>query len=392
MPLTIARIKAAAPKDRDYKLFDENGLFLLVTPAGGRHWKLRYRLKGKEQRLALGSYPDMSLSDARAAAREKLDILAAGGNPAKKQVSQTETFQHVYEQWMVNRDLRLDAKTCAATRARMEMHALPVLGHQGINDLEPADILEVIRAIEARGTFEVSYAVYKYVNGVFLYGVATGAARRNPAADIAAAIIPPRRDKHFPHLSEKELPDFLRAIERYHGELVYRAAAKLLNLTFVRTNEMRWARWDEFDLDDALWRIPKERMKGVKKFPHIVPLSHQSVALLREEIHPVTGNMPFVFSNPKKPAQPISENAVLQLYYNIGYKGKMTGHGIRHVVSTILNESGKFRPDAIERQMAHVPKGVRATYNHAQYLDERRELMQWWADQLDRLRAASKRS
>lgn len=393
--LTIIKVKAAKPTDKDYKLADGEGLYLLVSKTGNKYWKFRYYWRGKEKKLSLGRYPDVGLAEARDLRYEKRKLLAEGIDPARPVVDPERRFQMVAEEWLSMREKRLAASTCKNTRDRLHYHVFPKMGDRDINDIEPADVLQLIRSIEANGTFEISNTIYGYIGGIYKYAIAVGLAKRNPAADISAAVVPARRDRHFAHLPEKDLPAFLRAIDRFNGGIVTKAAAKFLMMTFVRTDEMRWTTWAEVEhllepgANDDLWRIPAKRMKG-REYPHIVPLPRQAIELLRV-LQPMTGNLKYVFANVDKPSQPISENAVLSLIYSIGYKGRMTGHGIRHIASTVLNER-EFNSDAIERQLAHVPKGIRAEYNHAEYLTARREIMQWWADYLDSARDSAKRS
>lgn len=268
---------------------------------------------------------------------------------------------------------------------RLEADIFPKLGNRPIRDIAAPELLSVIKLIEKRGALEVAQRALKVCGQIFMFGIATGRADRNPAADLHGALKTAKKE-NFPHLQDNELPEFLQTLEDYQGMRQNQLATKLLALTFVRTVELRGARWSEIDFAKAEWRIPAERMK--KRRPHIVPLSKQALLILKE-LKLMNGSWEFVFPNPYRPIKCMSENGVLSVIYRMGYKGKVTGHGFRHTASTILNENG-FNRDHIERQLAHVEDNkVRGVYNHAEYLPDRRKMMQWWGDYLDAKRVLS---
>jgi integrase len=265
----------------------------------------------------------------------------------------------------------------------MEANLFPKLGSRPIADIVAPDLLAVARVIEERGANDIAHRAMQTAGQIFTYAIVTGRADRNPATDLRGALKPLRK-KHHAHLSAKELPEFLQAVETFDGSLQTKLALKLLLLTFVRTSELRCAEWKEIDLDKAEWRIPAERMK--MRDPHIVPLSRQAVEVLRE-LQKLTSQWPRVFPNQHKPAGFMSQNTIIFAIYRMGYHSRLTGHGIRGTASTILNENG-FAPDVIERQLAHAERnGVRAAYNHAQYLPERKKMMGWWGNYLDRVKS-----
>jgi integrase len=268
----------------------------------------------------------------------------------------------------------------------MEKDLFPKLGSRPIKEITAPEVLSVVRLIEGRGAFDLANRALQYCGQVFMFGIATGRADRNPAGDLKGAL-KTHVKKHFAHLKAIELPEFLEKLEAYTGDRQTMLAVKLLMLTFVRTTELRGAEWGEIDLAKAEWRVPADRMK--MRRDHIVPLSRQAVAILKE-LQSINGKWKYVFPNPFKPIKHMSENAVLYALYRMGYHSRATGHGFRHTASTVLNESGLFHADVIERQLAHVQGNkVRGVYNHAEYLPERRKMMQWWADYLDQIRAGA---
>jgi integrase len=386
MPLTQVAIKNAKADDKAVKLFDSGGLFLLVQPAGGKWWRYKYRFAGKEKLLALGSYPDVSLAQARERHAQARKTLAEGKDPGEiKKVEKRLTlvrhensFEAVAREWHAKRSQAWTPKYAANSIHRMESNIFPKIGGRPIAEITPPELLAALRVIESRGAHDLAHRLQQLCGQVFSYAVAAGYAERNPVNDLRGALTP-AVTKHNAYLKAAELPEFLQKMAAYDG-VQTRMAMKFLLLTFVRTGEVRGALWSEIDLPKAEWRIPAERMK--MRDPHIVPLSRQAVALL-EELKPLTGYGDHVFPSQHKPSGSMSENTILYALYRMGYHGKSTGHGFRATASTILNEHG-FRPDVIERQLAHAERnGVRKAYNHAQYLPERREMMQWWADYLD---------
>jgi integrase len=391
--LSDAKVRNAKPRLRPYKLSDGEGLFLVVVPSGSKYWRLRYFVDGKEKLLALGVYPHINLADARDRRAQARKLLAAGRDPAeaKKEAKRVETlksanaFEVVAREWVGKRTHEWAPSSAEITLARLEQHVLPKLGPRPIAEIGAPEVLAMLRVVEARGTLETARRVMQLTGQIFMYAIATGRAQRNPVPDLRGALKTPVT-KHRSYLKATELPEFLRNLEGYDGNPQTKLALRLLLLTFVRTTELRAAQWTEIDWKKAEWCIPAERMK--MKELHIVPLSRQAIAVLRElEKH--SGQRPYIFLNEHNSATFMSENTMLFALYRMGYRSRATGHGFRSTASTILNEH-EFRPDVIERQLAHSERDtVRAAYNHAQYLPERRKMMQWWADYLDK--AAAKR-
>lgn len=388
-PMSLSDVKArnAKPQSKPYKIADGEGLFLLVMPSGSKYWRLKYFFSGKEKLLALGVYPEITLADARERRSHARKVLAAGNDPgeAKKEarrvatLNAANTFEAVSREWYENRKHEWVPTTAVTVLARLERHILPKLGRKPIADINAPEVLAMLRVVEGRGTLETARRVMQICGQVFMYAIATGRAERNPVPDLRGAIKTPVA-KHHSYLNATDLPEYLRQLDVYDGSLQTKLALRFLLLTFVRTNELRGAEWTEIDWDNAEWRIPAERMK--MRELHVVPLSRQAVAVLRE-LERFTGYRQFVFPNHHNPATFMSENTMLYALYRMGYHSRATGHGFRSTASTILNEHG-FAADVIERQLAHNERNsVRAAYNHAQYLPERRRMMQWWADYLD---------
>ncbi len=387
MPLTEVVVRNAKPKDKPQKLTDGDGMFLYVHPNGGKYWRLQYRFAGKQKVLALGVYPEVSLADARERRMQARKLLAAGNDPGevKKEakrlmvLNSENTFGAIAREWHEQRRHEWKPHYAADMLNRIETHIIPKLGKRPIADLTSAEILSVMRIIEATGALELAQRMLQTCGMVIRYAIATGRAERNPAADLRGALKTPVRN-NYTYLKAEDLPEYLKKLENFDGTLQTKLALKLLLLTFVRTTELRAAEWQEIDFDKAQWRIPASRMK--MKEPHIVPLARQTIELLRE-LQKHTGNRQHMFPNHHRPVTFMSENAMLYALYRMGYHSKATGHGFRATASTILNEHG-FIPDVIERQLAHSERNsIRAAYNHAQYLPERRKMMQWWADYLD---------
>jgi integrase len=388
MTLKDVSIRNAKPKEKVYKLFDGEGLYLEVVPAGGKYWRLKYRFAGKERRLALGVYPDVSLADARERRGQARKALAAGNDPgeikreAKRALIQKHqsTFEVVAREWHTHRLAKWSPDHATKILKRLETHVFNRIGPRPIADITTAELLSVMRKIEEHGA-EIAHRLLQICGQVFTYAVVTQRVSINPAVSLRGALKPVVKNNHA-FLKPNELPEYLKKLEGYDGAFQTKAALRFLLLTFVRTGELRGAAWSEIDFDKAEWRIPAERMK--MRDPHIVPLSRQAIALLKE-LKPVTGNWQYVFPNQHKPSGQMSENTILYALYRMGYHSRATGHGFRSTASTILNEN-EFPPDVIERQLAHSERDkVRAAYNHAQYLPERRKMMQWWADYLDRV-------
>jgi integrase len=385
--LTDTLIRKSKTPSKPTKLMDGRGLFLLLAPSGGRWWRFRYNFTGKEKLLSLGTYPDVTLREARDARDQARKLLAKGIDPSAlrreekraKQEAGANTFATVAREWLANVKPKWVDIYHHDTETRFETYVFPDIGRTPVKDVTPPELLAVLRKIEARGTVETAHKVARACGQVFRYGIATGRCERNPAADLRGALKARPRPKHMATLSASDLPPFLSKIHGYDGELQTKLALQLLALTFVRTGELRGATWAEIDLDQAEWTIPADRMKT--KAPHHVPLSRQAVTVLRQ-LRDMNGKWPWVFAG-RAPAKPMSKNTILFALYRLGYHGRMTGHGFRALASTTLNEMG-FRLDVIERQLAHAEKNaVRAAYHRSQYLAERTAMMQTWADFLD---------
>jgi integrase len=390
-PLTEAKVRTAKPQKSPKKLFDGGGLFLLVTPSGGKLWNLKYRFNGKEKKLSLGSYPEISLAEARQRREEARALVANEVDPGEikkaqqaAESAQADTFEVIAREWHSR-----FAPTWAKSHAgkiirRFELYVFPWIGTKEITSISAKEMLEVLRRVEEKGIIETAHRIQQSCGRVFRYAIATGRAERDPTGDLRGAL-PPANTKHMASIIDpKEIGGLLRAIDGYNGSIVTRCALQLAPLVFVRPGELRHGEWTEIDFDAKEWRIPAEKMKS--KFQHIVPLSKQSVKVLKE-IMPLTGKGKYVFPSPRTGNRPMSDNAVLAALRRMGYeKDEMSGHGFRSMASTLLNEQGWNR-DAIERQLAHTEKNsVRASYNFAEYLPERRKMMQSWADYLDSLR------
>lgn len=386
--LSDANVRNAKPRDKSYKISDGEGLFLFVMPSGGKYWRLKYYFAGKEKLLALGVYPKVTLAEARERRAQAQKVIAAGNDPGetKKEAKRltvlkaSNSFEDVAREWLEKRSHEWTPSSTKTRRIRLEKHILPKLGPRPIADITAPDVLDMLRVVEERGTLNTARRLMQMCGQIFMYAIATGRAERNPVPDLRGALATVAT-KHYSFLTEGELPEFLKNLEAYDGAYQTKLALRFLALTFVRTNELRGACWTEINWDKAEWRIPAERMK--MKELHIVPLATQAIAILRE-LQKLTGNRPHLFPNQHNPAKVMSENTILYALYRMGYHSRATGHGFRSTASTILNEHD-FRADVIERQLAHGERNsVRAAYNHAQYLPERRKMMQWWADYLDR--------
>jgi integrase len=387
MPLSDAKIRNAKPRPKPYKLTDGEGMFLLIHPNGSKYWRLKFRYRGRERILALGVYPDVGIAEAREWRAQARKALAAGNDPAElKQVAKRQAvlknehgFEFIAREWHEKRKHEWKPNSAKTVLTRLEMHVFPKLGDRPIAAITAPDILAMLRVVENRGALDTAQRLMQMCGQIFMYAIATGRAERNPVPDLRGALKTPVA-KHHAYLKATELPEFLEKLQAYDGHHQTKLALRLLLLTFVRTTELRAAEWTEFDLEKAEWRIPAERMK--MKEQHLVLLSSQAVEALRE-LHEHTGKRQYLFPNLHNPKTFMSENTMIFALYRMGYHSKATGHGFRSTASTILNEHG-FHADVIERQLAHTERNpVRAAYNHAQYLPERRKMMQWWADHLD---------
>ncbi|WP_297477425.1 integrase arm-type DNA-binding domain-containing protein [Ferrovum sp.] len=389
--LTESRLRAAKAAPKPVKLFDGGGMYLLLHPNGSKYWRLKYRYGGKEKKLALGIYPAVSLKQARERRDNARRQLANGHDPSAERKAEQETdpecFEAVAREWFAKYSPHWAPSHSDKIIRRLERDLFPYLGSRPIKAINAPELLTVLRRIEARGTVETAHRVLQNAGQVFRYAVATGRAERNCAGDLRGALAPVK-EAHYASVTEpKAVGELLRAIEGYQGDPVTRAALKLTPLVFVRPGELRQAEWAEFDLDKAEWRIPAAKMKS--RVLHIVPLSTQAVTILKE-LHLLTGSGRYVFPGLRSRSRPMSANTVNAALRRLGYsKTDMTAHGFRSMASTLLNEQGWNR-DAIERQLAHGERdAVRAAYNYAEHLPERRKMMQAWADYLEGLRIGS---
>ena len=394
MRLTAVAVRNAAPRAKPQKMTDGRGLYLLVTLAGGKLWRYDYRFDGKRKTLALGQYPDVSLRVARERHAEARAQLAEGVDPgearkigrARRAGISEDTFEAVAREWFTKNKPRWAPGHAKRVLRRLEMDIFPWLGQDPISEVAAPEILATLRRVEARGAPETAHRELQVCGQVFRYAVATGKARRDPTRDLRGALTPVV-SKHFATiLDPRDIGALLRAIDGYKGAFATRCALRVASYTFVRPGELRHADWDEIDLDTAAWKIPAEKMKMSR--PHIVPLAHQVVEILHD-LRPVSGHGRYVFPSARGGSRPMSENTVNGALRRLGYeKREITGHGFRSMASTLLHEQG-WPSDAIERQLAHVEgNSVKAAYNYAEHLAERRRMMQVWADYLDGLKGA----
>lgn len=390
MPLTDTAIRQAKPREKPYKLGDSLGLYLEVSPSGSKLWRLKYRLAGKEKRYAIGTYPTVSLLEARSRRDETRKLIANGIDPVQarreedRQRTQAagNTFEALANEWMAYNAPRWAKTTAYKAALYLKKDLIPGIGRRPMAEITRPELVELLRRIESRETFDVAKKCRQWLGQIFRFALAKGVLQYNPATDLDVVAAPSPKVQHHPFLPPVELPALLQALAGYKGNILTKHAIRLLMLTVVRPGELRAAPWSEFDLDRALWTIPAERMK--MRRPHLVPLPKQAVALLRE-LQAVTGKLDLVFAGRNDPKRPMSENTINKCLADLGYKGRQTGHGFRHLLSTELNGRG-YNKDWIERQLAHGDSDeIRATYNHANYLDQRRDMMQWWADHLEQL-------
>jgi integrase len=396
MPLSDIAVRTLKPRERAYKVYDRNGLFLLVNPAGSKLWRWRYRFDLKEKLMALGEYPVTSLALAREHHLAARKILASGIDPMAERKAEAEakqkevearereaesSFEKVARKWWGWWAASKSQRHADYVLRRLEADVFPLFGRKFIEAVTAADIRKLMLAIEDRGARDVAKRAHETTGQVFRYAIAHGIASRNPAADFKPKdILTDAKEENFARVDAKELPDLLLNVESYDGDALTRLAMRLMSYTFVRTSELIEAEWSEFDLEGARWNIPAERMK--MDSPHIVPLSRQSIAVLHA-LNLLTGHRRLVFPGANDKERPMSNNTILFALYRLGYKGRMTGHGFRGLASTILHENG-FEDEHVELQLAHQKRNkVAAAYNHAKYLKQRKSMMQWWADYLD---------
>jgi integrase len=388
--LTDTKVKSAKAGEKETRFPDGRGLYLLVTLAGGKLWRWKYRHSGQEKLMSFGKYPEVSLADARDKHEEARKLLAKGVDPMTQRkadkmatkMAAENSFQTVaalwHEHWSVGRNLR----HAEAVLRRMKGDIFPAIGASLISEIEAPALVSMVKAIEQRGASDVAKRALETTGQVFRYAIAHGYASRNPAAEIKPRdILRSVPKQNFARIDAKDLPTLLRGIEVYQGTHVTRLAMKLMAYTFVRTSELIGAKWEEFDLDAKRWDIPAARMK--MKSPHIVPLASQAIEVL-ETLRHLTGEGALLFPGERDPKKPMSNNTILLALARMGYKHRMTGHGFRGLASTVLHEQG-YLHDHIELQLAHAPRNtVSAAYNHALYLGPREEMMQGWADFLEK--------
>jgi integrase len=391
MPLTSIACQNAKPKEKPYKLSDSAGLYLEIAPAGHKYWRLKYRYLGKEKRIALGVYPETSLSDARDRRDAARKTLQAGTDPSfarqeqKRQAIQNAatTFEMVALEWHENNKDTWTARHREGLLNRLNKDIFPQIGKRPIADIKGLELLNAIRVIEKRGAYELAHRALQICGRVFRYGVATGRVERDPTPDLRGAL-KPVKGGHYAALEAKQLPEFIRVLNRNDARLYPQTirAMKLIMLTFVRTGEMIKAKWDEFDFEQKQWTIPGERMK--MRRDHIVPLSDQAIVLLKEQ-QKLTGKWEWVFPNQAAPRKHMSNNTILMALNRMGYKGLHTGHGFRALAMSTIKEQLGYRHEVVDRQLAHGHKDkIAAAYDRAQFLGERKKMMQEWANLLDR--------
>lgn len=397
--LTDIALKALKPELKSYKRSDGGGLFILVQTDGKKFWRLAYRHAGKQKLLSGGRYPLVGLKAARAWRDACRAQLARGRDPSVERQAEKEllrtpvsnSFEDVAREWAQTRQLGWSPRYAALVMGRLEADIFPVLGEMEISAITPRMILDAVRQIEARGAVEMAHRVKNHVSEIFRFAIPDGRCESDPCRDLAPAMAKPRAVQHRAKVSVRDLPDFFVKLNADGGGRLSHLALRWTMLTMVRTQETRFAEWSEFeDLDgpEPMWRIPAERMK--MRSEHLVPLPRQALGLLKEiydlNVFRKAGNMKlgrFLFPVAGSKSLVISENRMLDIMYRMGLRGKATVHGFRGLASTVLNETGRFEGDWIEHQLAHQPRGVRAAYNAARYLQHRRPMMQWWADYLD---------
>ena len=390
--LTNVVIRQAKPKEKTYRLSDGKGLYIEIRPNGSKYWRMAYRFNDKQKTLALGVYPDLELSEARKGRKKARKLVKNGFDPvtekhrvdAERKAASENSFEAIAREWHEIKKGEWSANHAVRILRWMETDLFPSVGKRPISEIKPAELLAVIKKIERRAALDVAKRQRARCERIFQYAIQTSRANYNPAADLVG-VVKSEKVTHRPAMSQKALGPFLRELDNYERiRPVTRLGLQLLILTFVRPGELRGAKWEEFDLEKKEWRIPAERMK--MRTEHIVPLSSQAVAILKE-LKPITSRSEYLFPSDRSREKPMSENAFSYAMNRMGYQGKATPHGFRATASTILNESG-YKPDVIERQLAHIERNkVRAAYHRAEYLDDRRKMMQEWANYLDGLKA-----
>jgi integrase len=387
MPLTDTTIRTAKPKEKLYRLTDANGLCVEVTPSGSKLWRYRYRFNGKAKMLSLGTYPLVTLLKARQQRDTARQLLNEGLDPSEQRQAvkiakkiEGLTFEILAKEWFDYNSPRWAVATANKAAAYLASDILPALGKRPAKAITRPELVDLLRKIESRQAFNVAKKTRQWLSQIFRFGLAKGAVEGNPATDLNVVAAHAPRSQHHPHVTFSELPELLKKLDASNCHAMTRYAVRLLLLTGVRPGELRKAPWSEFDLTSATWTIPAARMKARR--PHVVPLPSQAVAILRQ-LQQLTSRYTLAFAGINNPERPMSENTVNKALELAGYKGRQTGHGFRHLLSTELNGRG-YNKDWVERQLAHGDSNdMRATYNHAAYLDQRRKMMQAWADSID---------
>lgn len=399
MALTENRLRTLKPKDKSYKVADHRGLYIEVTPSGGKLWRFRYRIGNVEKKLAIGPYPEINLKQARNAADAARHSVAEGGDPAfekrKKKIRDeflsAQTFEAVAREYIEQMMVKNGLAQATLVKANYFLEQLtPSIGNRPIHDIEPFEVLAPLKRLEATGKHETAKKCRSFAGRVFRYGVATTRCKSDPTAMLKGALVTPRAQHYAAILESKELGGLLRAIDDYTGYLVTKYALQIAPHVFVRPGELRHAEWREIDLEDGVWKIPAGKMKARR--PHAVPLSKQVVGYLTD-LATMLGTEGYVFPSARSGKRPMSENTLNAAFRRMGYsKEELTAHGLRATASTFLNESGLWNPDAIERALAHGDSNVvRGIYHRGKHWDERVRMAQWWSDYLDELRAGKKR-
>lgn len=395
MTLTNTSIRNAKPANKPIKLFDGQGLYLEISPAGGKWWRFKYRFAGKEKRISLGIYPDTSLKDARERKNEARKLLSNGINPSEHRKAlkashlehAANNFEVIAREWLNKYSTTWTENHTTRTTRRLERDVFPWIGQLPISDINAPKLLAVIRRIENRGALETAHRTLSNCGQIIRYAIATGRAQHDPSSDLKGAL-PPVKEKHFAAITEpNQIANFLRTIDEYKGTLIVHCALRLAPLVFVRPGELRHAEWENIDFEKSEWRYTVTKTKT----EHIVPLSQQAISIL-QEIQPVTGKGKFVFPSARSNNRPMSDNAILAAMRRLGIdKDEMTGHGFRAMARTVLDEVLGVRPDFIEHQLAHAVRDPNGrAYNRTAHLPERRKMMQQWADYLDQIKSQFK--
>lgn len=393
MKLTNTACKNAKPSDKSQKLFDGQGLYLEITPAGNKLWRYKYRYNGKENRLALGAYPEVSLSEAREKHSLARKLISEGMDPSlerkKKRAdlveNATNTFEKVAREWHEHNSSIWSANHSRTVIRRLEADVFPKIGKLPLKDINAPLLLACMKEIEKREAFEVARRTLQYCGGVFRYAIVTGRGERDVSADLKGALKPFKRG-HYAAMDIKDLPEFISALDKNVARMFAptKMAVELLMLTFVRTSELIKAKWDEFDIEAGIWTIPASRMKMRQE--HMVPLAKQTIHILNE-LKALTGHREYLFPSLRNPRNHMSNNAILVGLDRMGYRGTHTGHGFRALAMSAIKEKLKYRHEVVDRQLAHSPRNmVDRAYDRAKFLDDRKKMMQEWADYLDNLR------